>query len=52
MAPARPHTHGQPQGHVLAARQLPDMPVGDSWSPARRCHTPQGPLSILGFCFR
>nr|CAI9708645.1 unnamed protein product [Rangifer tarandus platyrhynchus] len=27
----------------LAACQLPGMPVGDSWSPARYCHTSRGP---------
>lgn len=47
-----PHTHRAAGGTPLAARQLPGMPVGDSWSPARRCHTSQGPLSILRLCFR
>lgn len=28
------------------------MPVGDSWRPAKCCPTSQGPLGILGFCFR
>lgn len=47
-----PHTHRAAGGTPLAARQLPGMPVGDSWSPARRCHTSQGPLSVLRLCFR
>lgn len=47
-----PTPTGRLAGHFLAACQLPGMPAGDFWSPARCRHTSQGPLSILGFCFR
>lgn len=46
---SRPHTHRAAGGTLLAARQLPGMPVGDSWSPARCCHTSQGPSAFSAF---
>lgn len=44
-----PTPHGQPQGHVLATSQLPDMPVVIPGAQPDAVTRPRGPSAFLAF---
>lgn len=49
LPPQPPTPHGQPQGHVLATRQLPDMPVVIPGAQPDAVTRPRGPSAFLAF---